>query len=1493
MPCLIMNDMAKALSRKVTIYINGKEVESTIKSLTSEMDKLKKQQRGMIIGSEEYVKTSLKIKEIDDVLKAQKAAIQSVGESWEDTRKAVADYSTILYGLKVATGKIAGAYNWAKGYVEEAAKMDDAYADVMKTTGLTHDEVLRLNEAFEQMDTRTSREELNKLAYEAGKLGINSAEAVAQFVSAADKINIALGDVLGDGAMVTIGKLTNIYESVSSTLDGKNLEEKMLAIGSAVNSLGQASTANEGYMVEFMKRLGGIASQAKLSADQVLGYASALDQNGQAVEMAATAFMKLIQQMVKKPEEFVQAAGVSMEEFKRMMDEDMNGAIMRVLEGMEKGGGFQQLIGMFADMGLDGARAATVVSSLAKHLDQVREAQALANTEMQTGTSVTKEFNTKNETMQAQAEKAKKRFEEVRIELGNELYPVLIHLQRTGTVLMKGFAGWVQLVKAHPALLLTIAGALAAWNKERVLSAALWVRERPAAIAEWWQRRQNHKAILDETAASARLRLERVKALQQRIKERIAIQESILARGQELVAIGQGNQVLKAEASLRRLKVAQTKAETLATNASTAATKASAAALRTIPLMLLITALTTIGTKLWEAWRHSQRFNKEMSETNKAITEQTTEATYLFDRLERVTKGSTEYYTILNKLNSLYPEIISKYKNEKGELDQVAAARQRVIDKIRQQVVEQRRLDKLGSIAGDFADEQTKALQMMQEYMTRKFGKKKGQSMYEEFAAFLPQGFDEKADYAALRKKYEELSGEDMGMMFGWNRMLRALGIYTNAVNEAYKETEKFNDLYSSMGSQGDDPFELAGKSAERLQAELTAAEKRLAEYDKRKKSGKSSLDATDYKKMYDDEKKHVDALKAAISALNKEKSGGEDSGGSATTSYTTPAESEKERKAREKAEAAWNRFQQTYEQTMARVKTKTLSGLEAVNAEVDVAIGKMRAMLEAKEVSDPRAAGMLQDLLTAAEAWKKAKFDEYVGKIDKELQKLQKSAARDSDNEILNKAKSAAEIMRQSYDSTSTLIEQLQADLRNLDAQVLILRDDESAEAAARRTELNDEIEQLEEKVRLLREARSALTESVFHAIDLSVDTGDFGKKQQVQHHEQTNEDLKGLNFIQRFIGVGKEYSKLLDEINTKYDKYQKQLEQNAITARYMAQVERERGNENKAQEYEEQAAALEEQSIALKGLSEDAKKLAGEDALTKTLNKWIEGFEKLGDKALSIWGNITTMLNNVGDQELQDAENRKDEHVKILDEQLEQNLLSQEEYNEKKDALDNEYASKEKAIRLEQWERNQALSYGEAVIEGAAAVLKALNDKTIPSTAARIAMAGVMAAQTLTQIMAIAKQPKPYARGGYVERETVYKAGEAGPEWVASNRLLKDPQTAPVIEALEAYQRGDRRALSDIPMAQLNMPVATAAARELGRRSVGAIGADVARVSQRTEPRTVTVQMPEDGEIMKLWRELAAYLKDPNNRRAVISRQTMTDFERDEQFLRNRARL
>ena len=125
--------MAKVLSRKVTIYINGKEVESTLKSLSAEVRRLQREQATLHIGSEEYIKTSMKLAEVKKVVKAQEQAIKDLCATTEEARKKAADFGNILMGLKTLWGKGQDILGWAKGYVEEEAKMDDAYADVMNT----------------------------------------------------------------------------------------------------------------------------------------------------------------------------------------------------------------------------------------------------------------------------------------------------------------------------------------------------------------------------------------------------------------------------------------------------------------------------------------------------------------------------------------------------------------------------------------------------------------------------------------------------------------------------------------------------------------------------------------------------------------------------------------------------------------------------------------------------------------------------------------------------------------------------------------------------------------------------------------------------------------------------------------------------------------------------------------------------------------------------------------------------------------------------------------------------------------------------------------------------------------------------------------------------------------------------------------------------------------------------------------------------------------
>lgn len=417
--------------------INGaslKELRSAAKQLQSEINKLTP-------GTQAFITKSKQLQEVNTRIRQLTTSFKGLTEEEKRstlTMKGLADSFNKYFGI-VTTGiaTVTGLSMAFRKAAEDAAKMDDAYAQVRKTTGLTSEEVRQLNEAFKKMDTRTSREELNRTAYEAGKLGFTGVENIRQFVEAADVINVALGDVLGEGATLEIAKLSQVFAQSTQALDGLDLKGRMMAVGSAINQLGKESTASESYMVDFLGRLGGVATQAGISADQILGYASALDQMKQKVEMSATAFQKMIQQMIKKPEEFVEAARMPLEEFKKLMETDMNAAIKRVLEGFNEMGGFQQLVPVFKDMGLDGARAASVIASLASNLDKVSEAQATANEHIKLGTSMTREYNIMNESRQAQLEKARKQFKDAAITLGESLNPIMLKSTKITTHLIR------------------------------------------------------------------------------------------------------------------------------------------------------------------------------------------------------------------------------------------------------------------------------------------------------------------------------------------------------------------------------------------------------------------------------------------------------------------------------------------------------------------------------------------------------------------------------------------------------------------------------------------------------------------------------------------------------------------------------------------------------------------------------------------------------------------------------------------------------------------------------------------------------------------------------------------------------------------------------------------------------------------------------------------------------------------------------------------------
>lgn len=348
------------------------------------------------------------------------------------------------------------------------ADMEESMANVRKYTGQTDGEVRRMNEDFKRMDTRTAREQLNELAGSAGRLGITSKDMIEEFVDGADKINVALGDDLGEGAVDKIGKLAQMFGEDKT----KGLRGAMLATGSAINELAQNSSANAGYIVDFTADLSGVGIQAGMTQAQLMGLASALDQNMQEEATSSTVFSQLITKMFQEPAKFAKIAGIEVQKFTNLMKTNANEGLMQFLGAMKARGGFAEMAPMFEEMQLNGTRAVGVLSAVASHLDQVRTAQDLAAQSYASGTSVINEFNVQNNTVQAQLDKAKQRFEDITVELGEQLIPATRYAISTLSVGIRVLSTLITFTVTHVKQLAVIGSAIAVctvlWYKETI-----------------------------------------------------------------------------------------------------------------------------------------------------------------------------------------------------------------------------------------------------------------------------------------------------------------------------------------------------------------------------------------------------------------------------------------------------------------------------------------------------------------------------------------------------------------------------------------------------------------------------------------------------------------------------------------------------------------------------------------------------------------------------------------------------------------------------------------------------------------------------------------------------------------------------------------------------------------------------------------------------------------------------------------------------------------
>lgn len=376
----------------------------TMTQLRSKATQLRIQLNNTIPGSADYIRIQNDLKQVsarmDELRGKARATSFSLGKVADGFNRYAALAASVIATL-------AGVVLSIQQVLDYNGKLSDSQADVMKTTGMTKKEVDELTKSFGLFKTRTARMELLKLAEEGGRLGIEGVENIQKWVNVANQLKVALGDDLSETQIREVGKMVQVYRVGEET--GRDFEGAMLSLGSAINEVSASGSNQAGFLVDFMKRTGGLSQIAKLSSADNLGYAATFDEIGQSAEVAGTVMNKLMTDMFSAPGDYAKIAGMEVKEFTNLLNTDFNAAMIAFLKGLDgNNAGLTVLTQRMSDLDIGGARGSAALAGLASNLHILEQRQNTSNQAMMEATSLTDEYNIKNNNLAATLDKIKK-----------------------------------------------------------------------------------------------------------------------------------------------------------------------------------------------------------------------------------------------------------------------------------------------------------------------------------------------------------------------------------------------------------------------------------------------------------------------------------------------------------------------------------------------------------------------------------------------------------------------------------------------------------------------------------------------------------------------------------------------------------------------------------------------------------------------------------------------------------------------------------------------------------------------------------------------------------------------------------------------------------------------------------------------------------------------------------------------------------------------------
>lgn len=302
--------------------------------------------------------------------------------------------------------------------VKAAMDFEDVMADVRKVVDFDSPEQFKqMGDDIQELSTRIpmAADEIAKLVAAGGQSGI-AREDLIQFAEDAGKMGVAF-DITAEEAGETMAKFRTAFRLSQS---------EVVDLADKINYLGDNTAASAPKITDVVRRIGPLGEIGGLASGEIAAIGASMVGAGVESEVAATGIKNMILTLTAggsataRQSDAYARLGLDAKEMAKAMQEDANGAILKLLDSLKKVDAAERAEVM---RNLFGKESIGAISPLLTNLEALEDNLRGVGEGGEYAGSMQREFETRSKTLSNALELAKNSAKNLMISVGNELAP--------------------------------------------------------------------------------------------------------------------------------------------------------------------------------------------------------------------------------------------------------------------------------------------------------------------------------------------------------------------------------------------------------------------------------------------------------------------------------------------------------------------------------------------------------------------------------------------------------------------------------------------------------------------------------------------------------------------------------------------------------------------------------------------------------------------------------------------------------------------------------------------------------------------------------------------------------------------------------------------------------------------------------------------------------------------------------------------------------------